>query len=262
MNKKDFDKRVLGMRKEARSLLGSVRAGLKGKTYGQPERSFVVFAPPRSGSTLYVSLLNSHPDITCLGEILNQPALAPIAMAKRELARVDSTCRGFKLLNYQLLQQMNGRQIERMKDWFRSGEITVFHLRREHLLRHTLSNLYAQQRGVYHSTGVKKDTAKTINVSPDSLLRSLKWNEQLMEMENEFLSDIPRHEIVYETDLATPEAQQATADRTFRQLGFEPVPASSPLKPVTPREYSSFVENWDEVAAALAPTSWARFLEN
>ena len=73
----------------------------------QFESKFVLFGGGRNGSTLLVSLLNSHPDIYCDGEILVGKLRSPFKHIKRRMQSSPKSIYGFKLLSYQLKEIQN-----------------------------------------------------------------------------------------------------------------------------------------------------------
>ena len=66
----------------------------------QPQKKFVLFFRPRSGSNLLVSLLNAHPDIHCDGEIFvrgKQKPIWPSLFLKGQSSKYYRGIYGFKL---------------------------------------------------------------------------------------------------------------------------------------------------------------------
>ncbi len=248
-----------GYGEEITELAHSIRNGSASR---DPDRRFVVFGRGRTGSTLLVQLLGSHPEIACLGELLNRPRLAPVAYVEHRLARLPESRRGFKLLSYQVRDIAGGRRVKPLRDWITGSEMTLIHMQRENLLRHALSNIYARTRKAFHShqDGARSQTSMSLDF--DSLMQWIAHSESLRDWEAEFLGDLPRETVRYESDLATPEQQQATANSLFKTLGLTPSDIATALSPVTPRDYHSFISNWDDVATRLADTPYARFLDS
>ena len=139
-------RRFGGYALEAKSIVSSF-----GKTATKAEKKFVLFGRGRSGSTLLVQMLDSNPAIGCLDEILRFTTFSPVRMIERELGRLDKPVRGFKLLSYQI-RELHSRHDQRLKNWMADESVTILHLRRENVLRHAISNIYAQSRQAYHST--------------------------------------------------------------------------------------------------------------
>jgi hypothetical protein len=259
MSAQDVFRTLTGLRTEALSLAKTIAFP---RQESHPERRFVIFGRGRSGSTLLVSLLDSHPEITCLGELLNRPRLAPLTYVERELLRRPGSRRGFKLLSYQVRDIAGGRRTQRLREWIAQPDMTIIHIQRNDLLRHAVSNIYARERRAFHSTAKGAQRQKTIVVDFNHLMRWIVHSEELSRWETEFLGDLHRENVTYETDLTTQEQQRRTVDRLCGVLGLMRHEMKSDLSPVTPRSYDSFIANWDEIAERLADTPYARFSES
>lgn len=231
------------------------------RSHQEPETTFVLYGHGRSGSTLLVSLIDRHADITCRGEILNGVKIAPLAHVKRERLRATHPCWGFKLLNYQLMDQMREPQIAGMRMWLQDSGVRVFYLNRSDILAYALSNIYARARGAFHSTQLTTSQTQMIDVDPAQLLFRIERIKTLNAWDKTFLKDLDHENINYEKDLATPDVQQATLTRVLKVLGRDPIAAQSALKPVTPRKPEDFVRNWSEVLAQLRASAHADVLD-
>ena len=226
------------------------------------EQSFVLFGRGRSGSTVLVDLLDSHPDICCLGEVLRYPTFFPLSYVNRLLAEPDAPIRGFKLLSYQVRDMKRPAHSDALRDWIVENQVRIFHMKRDDLLRHAVSNIYARRREAFHSTDRKADQFKRIEVTPSELLSWMSGSEQLVQFEEDWLGTLPRETIVYERDLSTVERQAATRRRVLNTFGL-PADAGheTDLRPVTPRNLDALLSNFDEIRAALERTKYAHFLD-
>lgn len=231
-----------------------------GSTGTAAEKRFVLFGRGRSGSTLLVQMLDSNPAIGCLDEILRFRTFMPVRMVDRELSRLDKSIRGFKLLSYQV-RTLHGRHDRQLRDWMAQPDVCIFHLKRENILRHALSNVYADARHAYHSTDSSAARAMKITVTPETLFRWMCGSLELLEWEERYLGDLDRDEIVYERDLATPEAQAETLTRVSATLGVMSVPTEAPQRMVTPRDYGAFVANWSELHDAIRASEFSAYLD-
>ncbi len=225
------------------------------------KRKFVLFGRGRSGSTLLQTMLDSHSKIDCQGEILRYRTLQPLPYVQNTMHRSTAPVRGFKLLSYQLRDLCSTKNQFRFRDWLEINNVSVVHLQRTNLFRHALSNLYARQRQAYHSTDKKAEAHATIHIDVDELINWMEGSKTLLDYELEFLDGLPRHEVIYENDLATPEAQTATYNAITKSLGLEPEPIQVQLKKITPKDLSQIATNHEEIHARLKKTEYGIFLE-
>ncbi|SDZ54250.1 hypothetical protein SAMN05444004_12018 [Jannaschia faecimaris] len=248
-------RRLGGYVMEAQSILRSLR-----HPRTAPERRFVLFGRGRSGSTLMVQMLDANPEIGCLDEILRFSTLMPVRMIERELGRIDKPVRGFKLLSYQI-RELHGRHSGPLRCWMADPAVKIFHLRRDNVLRHALSNIYAGSRRAYHSTDSSATEVTRITIAADDMFRWMRGSLDLLAWEQRYLGDMDREEICYERDLSSPTVQAATLDRVSRALDVYPVKVQAPLRKVTPKDYDAFIENWPALRKAIAASEFSSYLD-
>lgn len=96
------------------------------KCFFRRHRHFLVISAPRSGSTLLKDLMNNHPRVKCLGELLNNEHLPP--------SLSDATpSELLRYVNIQLLRKYYGKKISGFKVFPEQLEDTCINL--EELLR-------------------------------------------------------------------------------------------------------------------------------
>lgn len=221
---------------------------------------FVLFAQGRSGSTLLGELLGCHPSVYFAGELLAAPVGSPRRRVDMVRWRHPRHVVGFHVKIYQLTDV---QQVADPGAWLRavhSRGWRVIALRRENLLRQVLSNMTALARERYHDRGATDDR-QPLHVDPEDLLHWMRVRADAARQEEQALAGLPHVALGYESDLLDPAAWPATAARAFRHLGLEPVPVTSTLRRSNPGRLDELVENWPEVAASVAETEFARFLE-
>ena len=224
-----------------------------------PVHRFVIFGRGRSGSTLLVSLLDAHPQITCAGEVLRLRTLAPEAHLRRILAEAHTPVSGAKLLSYQL------RDIHRLPagtDILRrlAGQgVTILYLTRDNLLRHAISNIYAYKQRIYHQTATGPVRPR-ITLGLPELTAWIEGSEALAAYEAQVLAGVPHRALTYEADLAQPEARLRTAAALLAEFALDPVPVDTRLRKVTSDDLREVIENHDSLIAALQTSRFARYL--
>ena len=225
----------------------------------EPDIKFVIFCQGRTGSSLLRSLLNNHPDVRCEGEILAEPVADPIQFLAATAAGSAKAVFGFKVKIYQLTDAQN-TDPRVFLDQLRDRSYKIIYLRRNNLLRHAISNTFAEARRSYHdrSTGPRPSLA----VDPEQLIGVMQRRQAHLDNEAVVLGGFDYLTIEYEKDLLDPAQHQPTADRVFGFLGVEPVSVGTDLSRSVSGSLSDRIANYDELVAALAGTEFDRFLDD
>jgi LPS sulfotransferase NodH len=118
--------------------------------------SFVIFGQGRTGSTLLTSLLSSHPEIQCDGEILGEKVKDPFNQIAKCAAVSRKPVYGFKVKIYQLTDNQSMRPDTFLQNMAAKSVKILFLSRRNHL-RQVISNRLAVANQ-YHYRIVKSAT--------------------------------------------------------------------------------------------------------
>lgn len=216
----------------------------------------LIFAQGRTGSTLLESLLESTGHFHGKGEVLgalNERVRFPIAYIKglvRWFAKESIICH---VKIYQLGQDRieHGADPVDPKEFLK--QLTkdgwrIIALHRSDKFDHYVSGCIARARRNYHKYD---DQAESLKISIDrSELRQGMQNRKRLDLEEAAaLEDIPHLKINYETDLSTPELQQATIARILDWLGLEQRKAHTKLRKINSNSRSDLIENYHEALA-------------
>lgn len=150
---------------------------------------FLIIGLPRSGTTYLMSLLNSHPQITCAGEIFNPYGIvgvgedytddqrtlgerdrAPRFFSKRyfdELAQSESRAVGYKY--------MIGHNIRVLTDLPEQPDLKLIYIHRRNKLAQVSSLIKADKTQRWAQENVDRHVRKKINVPPERI--SHYWHE-------------------------------------------------------------------------------------
>lgn len=226
-----------------------------------PDTRFVLFARGRSGTTLLLSMLDAHPEIEADGEILRRRAWRPNALIEQRVGQTRAPVYGFKLLSYQLRSLQTHLPDRRafLETLVEQG-YRVLYLRRQNLLRHALSGLYAEHRRRWHQTDTDAPARPTIRVRREDLFRWLDGSARLRRFEHEVLDGLPHLSLTYEDDLEDPARHSETLRRVTGRLDLAPIAPDTALCKTTPRRLSDLATNPDEVHHWVAASPYARFL--
>lgn len=222
----------------------------------------MILCQGRTGSSHLVSLLDSHPDVRCFGELFtnDQRARGPLyrssghddvhEYAAELTVGIDARAVGLKLPVNSV--RAHPASLTLLED----RELRVIRLFRRNLLAQYVSRRLQNTTGVgqslwgsYGDTRVRLDPATCLEVF------------ESMGSQERMLDDAARHNpvrrLAYEDLVAGRDL-----DELQRFLGVEPRPLSSWFERLRTRPLNEVVENWDEVESTLRPTRYAPFLED
>ena len=226
-------------------------------------RRLVVVTEGRSGSEALVTRLNSHPQVLCDSEILAFRRRRPdrLVEGRARLAGIRG-CRayGFKVLTGHILTTQHlpdaSNHLRRMAD---NGWLVV-HLSRRNRLHQAISALRAH-RTQYHFEDGHVPSFEPLRVDPAELLAFLGLYATSEGEAAELLRDVDALNLIYEDDLASPEAQERTVQRIVEALGLPGAPTSTRQRRVHPASTRAMVANYDEVVELLRGTRYASYLD-
>jgi hypothetical protein len=219
--------------------------------------TFVIACLGRVGSQHLVSLLDSHPDIRCFGELFN-PAGSVYAKERRGdhheylrevAAEVEAAQIGCKLTWPTLHNFPN------VLDLFHDPNLRIIRLVRPNYLQVHISVLHATKTGMMHSTERSHGDAMTVRVEAERCYQDLFG----FFVADRFLDELTRHSPVFRIEHHQLADEAVLADLQ-RFLGVEPAVLTSPHKKLVSRPLADAIENFDEVVAMLEGTPWASFV--
>jgi len=216
--------------------------------------TFAIVCLGRTGSELLVSLLDSHPEITCRSEVYFDPAgvyLDPLELGRLLSESVPTwpgKAHGMKL---------TWEAFDEHPDWFdlmRLHDFRVIRLTRENLFDQFLSMRLSQLNGDWSSTG-SGYTTQAFDVDPRVAGNSMRYFRTCNLMLREATRAFPSVDVTYE------EITAGTGfDRILSLLGVDPVPLTTSLRKQRNSRQAEIVRNYTDVRAALAGSPWERYL--
>lgn len=224
-------------------------------------RRFVILCLGRSGSSHLQSLIDSHPEARCFGELFSDRAppdspafiysqhqdagayLDELMGARRERAV------GFKLPMNSIRAHPAAAELVS-----RASDLLVIRLSRRNLLAQLVSRRLQAATRVSHSINGTYGDA-TVEIDPRRAINALERMEaDEVELDGYALGK-PAFRIMYE-ELAAGEK----LDALQHFLGLESRPLRSWFEKLRTRPLSETVANWDEVGCALRGTRFEDFL--
>ncbi|MEP7319818.1 MAG: hypothetical protein ABI921_13780 [Panacibacter sp.] len=245
---------------------------------------FVVFTTPRTGSSLLVKTLDTHPAIFCAGELfffkkgifhteaqypflripfignkLNYLVNYPFIflslkgfLNKFYDSKTAKAAAGFKLMHFQTYYTPG------VMKYLQTNQVKTLVLIRKNVLRNTLSDLRARSTKVYHNEGGNKSTAiPKFKVDIQELAKKMQqiggFNRQL---END--SKNLDRKIIYYEDF---ENWDAAISGILQYLNVDNIPLQAASKKLNPEKLEDMLENYAEVSKWLNENGYSKYLD-
>ena len=237
-----------------------------------PKNKYIILTQSRSGSALLATLLAQHPDVFRDGEILNTnkknykikyPKL--YLKARSRIARsAKKGVYGCKIKYHHLSDHCNFSHA-RVKSFIKelhSEGWKIIYLRRNNVLRKSVSSIAGRQRGYRH---VRKEHGKALEkiwVDCDELLVSLRASERRIENDQDVLQDVPHLLVDYENDLLDASKHDQTCKRVFKFIGISDAKVQSKFRRTSSDDLSNTIENYNEVKKFLNNTKYADLMQS
>lgn len=219
-----------------------------------PSCTFFVIAQARTGSYLFSSLLDSHPEVACGDEVLNPdfrvglpPGPHPIGTVRRHLRNsvwsLDAPVVGAKLLVGHF--QVAGYPPEMLVADFPAARLFVLY--RRNVFEQFVSLKRAQALGRWKTRGDQgREPPHRLRIDPaefevfaDQKLANLQRLLQVRKIRE-------RAEVLAYEDFST-RPQEIFASRVFPRLGVVSLPVQTQLRRTRQHHLESVVENYREV---------------
>lgn len=221
-------------------------------------KKFVIFARGRSGSTLLADLMGCLPEVRCDQEILSRPVLAPRRWVEAQRSLHPESHYGFKVKIYQLTEAQRIKSPQAFLQRIEADGWLLIHLQRNDFLRQVLSNSMLSRvgRSGTHCVGDQVHVPTAIRVDPAIIIEGLHLKARIEQEELAAVAGLDVVNVSYEDDLLESTAHQPTLDRLAAHLGVPTAPATTSRKRMNVGSIRELVENYDELAEALAGTPW------
>lgn len=228
---------------------------------------FVIFSQGRTGSNLLESLVNSHPQILCEGEILSHNHVRVLYpkwyIRGNSLSHASKLVYGFRLQPEQL--KFHKLPIEDFFSFLLDEDWKIIYLRRENYLRQILSAKIAIHRKKWHYySSFKNQESKPpqkIEIDVPQLLEEIEAKQEAFYKEKELLQQKSYLEIVYEHDLLNSEKHQETANKVFDYLNLPFVEVETKLQRTPVQNLAEIIHNFQKMEKALKNTKHYHLLD-
>lgn len=242
----------------------------------------IIVTSQRSGSNFLRYCLQSHPKIMCDGELmiggpikppriiehwrmptkiyrwLRAGAWNPVRILEDFNARTDAEVVMFKAMYNQL-------RSPRVHEYLRAHtDIRIIHLRRGNLLKQYVSKtLMGKKRdGRWQPHSKTRLRAVKTHVSPAAAIREMRYVQEQVDLYEKLLSNHKKIDLVYEDMIDGQCLTEAAMHAICDLLEVESIPMCCDFVKVNPNKLEMLVENYQELASALAGTEFERYLRD
>jgi len=230
-----------------------------------PKCRFLIFAQGRTGSTLLVDLLNSHPEVFSLGEILSRTVINnvknPTRFANGLMTLNKKTTRGFKVKVYQISREQNKIPSTVLKSFYDDGW-KIIYLHRDNFFLHAISDLRSEKTKTWHHIkGPNEHKPKKVHIEYDELWDAITHREKCQKDEIEALDGIEYFSMSYEEDLVNSEKQSKSMKKLLKFLNLREMPLDTKLQKIVKGKLNDNIENFDQLEKKLNTTRFSHFLK-
>ncbi len=233
--------------------------GLFNKSYDY--QKFVVIARSRTGSSLLISYLNSHPQIEAHGEIFRELGRKSSKQIwERLFTSKNKKLKyiGFKIFYYHPLNTDDRSVWDFLKN---DKTIQIIHLKRENVLRTFISREIVEKTKVWKNKKYRNTTSiedKRIEIDVDKFLDTLSWTKKRERETAKTFSNHSFTEISYEELIANP---QIVMNDIFSRFGLKPAKISTKLRRQNAERIEDLVINYSQLKTGLTEVGYTCFLE-
>jgi LPS sulfotransferase NodH len=209
-----------------------------------------------------VSLLNSHPQIACDGELLAVRRRRTERFVEGRAAvarRAGKPAYGIKVLPQHIYDIQTMPEPAHWVRHLSSQGWQVIHLRRANRLHQAFSMVRAAKTR-WHFRADEVGTFQPLAVDTMQVIAVMYIVEWLEHQISEMLDGVEHLSLCYEDDLEDPAAQARTVATICGRLGVEPSPTSTDLVRIHPRQTRDMVSNYDEVVEEIRRNRWLEFV--
>ena len=236
---------------------------------------FIVAGIQRTGTNLVRTLLNSHPDILCLGEAFDRKNKEDLGYPRYCASSLNKRIRQYVFKRkqiYQYLEQLyeqpysaiglkfmfsQARRTKTVIEYTYAHRIRVIQVRRQNLLRTFISRKLAKTRKIYHS---KQDVPVIrISLNVDSLIRNLDRISREAQGWRKIIKELECHEVIYE-NLSTEFMSECQKMLFFLNVN-ESTALSTQFRKVTPNRMEEFIDNYYDIVKILKGTKYNQYLD-
>jgi LPS sulfotransferase NodH len=228
---------------------------------------FVVLGTQRSGTTLLITLLDSHPEIFCAGEIFNTN---PTKIHHDEFSyRNNKNKKIYEFLDY--FYKKNNKfkavgfklMLDQLKlhpdilNFIKNNNLKIISMERENTLKTYISHLIAKKTNIWASGSPVKQVR--ISIDTASIIAELDAIVQKKEENEKISSKFDCLKVTYE-NLTTNKEKTVRVILNFINVNDRFIELKTSQTKINSDELKDVIENYEEVYTVLKNTSYEKYL--
>lgn len=248
---------MLGRLKEAYSYLLKKRDGIKNSVFGDLNyRKFVIISDSRTGSTLLMNFLNSHPNIIAKGEIFKLlEGKSCRHIWDRFFVKYP---RNVEYVGFKLFYHHPWDDDQEVWDFIQSDkDIVIIHLTRRNLLRSLVSKKIGLKTKEW-----TENIARPNNITLEDKKICLtttecsEFFEKIQNYQQKTNRKFQEHTIIPVVYEELDRNNQQVMSKVFLELGLSDISVKATMKKQNPEELTMLIENHGELKKDFENTGW------
>jgi LPS sulfotransferase NodH len=225
-------------------------------------RKFVIISDSRTGSTLLMQLLNSHPEILCFGEEFKNLKIFSCRQIWNKIYRKrpkSVNWVGFKLFYFHPWQS-NDHQVW---DFLEADKnVLIVHLTRRNILRSYVSKQIGLKTRKWTENINRpheiSEEEKKVKLDPEACRENFESISGYIEQTEKRFKDHKIIPVVYE-DL--DKDKQTIMDRIYKNLGVANFKVATYMKKQNPEKLEDLIVNYSDLKREFSGTKWEYLFE-
>lgn len=229
----------------------------------QEVKSFIVVCRGRSGTTCFLDLLSSHPQVLSDPHNFFDYENLPLNFERVKFVNSQKNVFGFKFRS----PKNESRSLENIASiqakYRRLAEqgVIIFYLKRHNLLKRSVSEVVANtKRQKFNYRHRDEIPDNQFNLSPEEVIAALTMCEEEARFDEQVMGGVPHIPISYESDLEHQHSHQATLDRCCEALGLDRAVAQTQFIKIAPPNFEEYITNWSQVSSSIANSQYKSWL--
>lgn len=236
------------------------KSKIKNSIFGNLDyKKFVIISDSRTGSTLLMNFLNSHPEIIAKGEIFKSLNGASCKHIWDNFFMKYP--KKIKYVGFKLFYHHPWDDDKKVWNFIKADrDIVIIHLTRKNLLRSLVSKKIGLKtklwtENIARPNDISLEEKKTIL----SIQECIEFFEKIHQYQEKTEDGFRQHKIIPVVYEYLAEGNQNVMSKVFLKLGLSNYKVETTMKKQNPEELSLLIENYEELKSYFENTKWQSY---